>query len=305
MQVIELPEPNFEPLSLRFAPDGLLLAAWSWGRVCVLDTARGTAVAMLGKTDVGLGSPGVGFTADGRAVVASQHHAKPPVHVYNLESGEVLRQCPELHGSAIEVGPGGRLVYLTVNWPGYWVEIVRWNPLTGERLPAFGKHKDSLNQLAVSANEKWVAGANGDTVRVWNLGGPKLPARATRQFTADEFTAEHNRHGIRGLAIASDGAFVAFNGPGVQIGNVRTGASWTVSPSGVRWGREVAFHPSRPILAYSGMSREVAFYDAVMRTELKRFAWNIGNVTATAFSEDGLRCAAAGMDKVVVWDVDL
>ena len=153
MQVIELSEAKFEPLSLRFSPDGLLLAAWSWGRVRVLDTATGTVRAMLGEKDVGLGSPGVGFTADGRAVVASQNRAKPPVHVYDLDSGAVLRRCPDLHGRGVEVGPGGRLVYLTVNWPGRLIEIVRWNPLTGERLPAFGKHKDSLDQLAVSAHD--------------------------------------------------------------------------------------------------------------------------------------------------------
>ena len=70
-------------------------------------------------------------------------------------------------------------------------------------------------------------------------------------------------------------------------------------------GREVAFHPSRPILAYSGASAEVAFYDVVARAELKRFAWGIDKTTATAFSDDGLRCAAAGAGKVVVWDVDV
>lgn len=296
MQVIELPDRQFAPLSMAFAPDGGSLAAWSWGRVCVLDTASGTVRRTIGDKVSGMVSvPGVGFTADGRAVVVASRYVKPPVRVYDLDSGEVLREYPDFDG--LEVAPGGR-VYATRHPKPYWVEIVRWNPLTGEVLPPFAHHKGYLRQLAVSADEKWVAGSTAYSVRVWNLGGPRPPARAARQFESAHYSC------IYGLALSADGAFVAYNPPGVHVGNVKTGEVWKVSETGARHSREVAFHPSRPLLAYSGAGPEVVFYDVAARAELKRFAWNVGNVTATCFSPDGLRCAAGAAGKVVVWDVD-
>ena len=59
------------------------------------------------------------------------------------------------------------------------------------------------------------------------------------------------------------------------------------------------------MLAFSGGSAEVTLYDAVARTSLKRYAWGIGQVFATRFSPDGLRCAAGAPGKVVIWDVDV
>jgi WD40 repeat protein len=299
VQTIEFPDAMFEPLSLGFSPDGRLLAAWSWGRVCVIDTAGGTVRGVFGQKATGMAElPGAGFTADGRAVIVHSSLNKQPVRVYDLDSGEVLRLGPDKEGGGLEIGPGGRLVYLTHRPRDYWIEVLRWDPLTGAVLPPLAHHKGYLRQLAVSADEKWVAGSTNDTIRVWNIGGKKPPARATRQFQLGTSGC------IYGLAISADGAFVAYNGPGLGAGDVRTGQVWQISPRGAPHSREVAFHPARPVLAFSGAGAEVTFYDVAARTELKRYSWGIEKVLATAFSPDGLRCAAAGLGKVVIWDVD-
>jgi WD40 repeat protein len=299
VQTIELPDPYFRPITLGFSADGRLLAVWAWGRACVIDTAGGTVRGTFGEKYSGLTEvPGAGFTADGRAVIVHNHSAKPPVRAYDLASGAVLRPGPA-KCRTMEVGPGGRLIYLAHELEPSGVEIVRWDPLTGATLPPFARHKGYLRLLAVSGDEKWVAGGSGDEIRVWNLEGSKLPVRATRQFSLPGPIT------LFGLAISADGAFVAYNPQGVSVGNVRTGEMWKVSDRGAEYSREVSFHPARPVLAFSGGSAEVALSDVVARTELKRYSWGIGEVLATAFSPDGLRCAAASLDKVVIWDVDV
>jgi WD40 repeat protein len=301
VQTIALPDEKFQPLNLGFSPDGRLLAAWGWSVVYVLDTASGTVQGVYGKKDIGMTElPGVGFTADGKGVLVYNDSNESPVRVYDLDTRKVTRESPKVErGCAMEVGPGGRLVYLSCRPRPYWTFIARWDPLTGKTLPAFALHKHFVRQLAVSADEKWVAGSGSDILRVWNLSGPKLPDRATRQFRLQSRVAC-----IYGLALSADGAFVAYCGAGVGVGDVRTGEMWQLGSS-TQLGREIAFHPSRPVLACSRGSAEVTFFDVTTRTELKQYAWGFAEVLSTCFSPDGLRCAAAGLGKVVVWDVDV
>jgi WD40 repeat protein len=288
-------------MTLAFSPDGRLLAAWGWGRACVLDTASGTVRGVFGSAATFVTAlAGVGFTADSRCLVSYREGDRPPVAVYDLESGEVLRRCPEEYGSGVEVGPGGRLVYLAHRLADNAVEIIPWNPLTGEALPPVARHKGFPLKLAISADEKWGAGSSRGTIRLWPLGGGGPRAPASRALTLD-------RGQVSGLALSGDGAFVAYCGrhAGVGVGDTSTGELWRVSEQSTTHTREVAFHPSRPLLAFSGGGAEVAFYDAAVQAEVRRFAWGTDRVTATAFSPDGLRCAAATKGKVVIWDVDV
>jgi WD40 repeat protein len=307
MQVFELPEPKHVPNALGFAPDGRLLAVVCHGRVFVIDTVGGTVRVVWPDADSAYSrGSGLGFTADGRWVIV--HHdlgMHNLVDVHDVERVAVARDFPLRSTEVCEPGPGGRLVYAGIHpVPGWAVaEIVRWNPLTGETLPPFGRHKSIIQRLAVSADEKWVAAANGDDVRVWNLGGKKLPSRATRQFTI-------RNHLVVALGLSADGTYVAagsFIGLGgvFHVGEVRTGELWSLGGRPRTTNRDLAFHPSRPILALGGESGTVALYDAAARAELTRYEWPLEKVTALGFSPDGLRCAAAGLGKVVIWDVDV
>ena len=335
MQVFALPKPNnpsesriyssaVMPEALAFSPDGRRIAAWNRGGVYVIDTHTGTVRALWDNRDSGMTEvPGVGFTADGSGVVADHDLHPAKLWVHDAETGAVVREFSAGRHFAVESGPDGRLVYVSVDPKPGWTEVIPWDPLTGEAKPGILRHKGYLRQLAVSADGKWMAGASSRTVRVWNRSGPKEPARATRQFEMDSSIAC-----VTGLALSSDGAFVAVSGLAVGVrvwevpsakpeGFVKTGAEWQVAQYAAQFAREVAFHPSRPLLAFGGWSAEVAFWDAASRAELKRYAWewgakpiplswgSVGKVLATAFSPDGLRCAAAGTGEVIVWDVDV
>jgi hypothetical protein len=69
----------------------------------------------------------------------------------------------------------------------------------------------------------------------------------------------------------------------------------------------VAFAPNQALLAFTqekDADGQVVFWDAQARIERIRFDWGLGPLSAVAFSPDGCLCAAAGLSKVVVWDVD-
>jgi WD40 repeat protein len=309
MQTFQLPEGKSQPQSVGFSHDGRLVAVWDRSTVFVIDPSAGT-VRTLCRAPlpqwgyVGCGSPGVGFTTDGQGAVAfCVHHpiGGPPagaVRVYALGSGAVMRQLPLKSYAAVEIGPDSKWVYATVV-DGRRTGVLRWDPLTGQTLPAFGHIVGGSCQLTVSTDGRWVVGSRLGDVRVWNMAGKAPPTRASKKLEVGD------RIIISALTVSSDGAFLAAVTRGVHVWDVKTGTRWTIAPGSSVKGREAAFHPSQPLLALSGGTPEVTFWDAVSRSEVKRFAWDVGPVTALAFSADGLRCAAAGTGRVVIWDVDV
>jgi hypothetical protein len=133
--------------------------------------------------------------------------------------------------------------------------------------------------------------------------GVKAPTRATRTF-------ETGRFAVAGLALSGDGSYVALHAKGLRVRHVRTGDWWGIPAQLAGYSHAVAFHPTRPGLAYIGYIAlgdrgvEVIFYDVAARAEVKRFRWGVGSVDAPVFSPDGLRCAVACAGKIVIWDVD-
>jgi WD40 repeat protein len=301
---------DITPRALGFAPDGQLLAVWDRGRMVVINTMQGTVHKLWDEGQNSMSAvPGVGFTADGSGVIAFHERLRLPnaadettVEVHDINTGTVMREYTLELGGACEPGPDGRVVYIGVQstgWPEVRCEIIPWDPLTGDKKPPFARHRGEIRQLAVSTDEMWFATSNLTEVRVWNPRSNKQPALPTRQFKSQQSGTIH------AVALSSDGAYVAASGPGVNIWEIETCEYSEVAQRGRDHCREIAFHPSLPLLAFSGSTTEVAFWDAAAREEVKRFAWDIGEVTATAFSPDGLLCAAAGTGKVVVWDVDV
>lgn len=305
MQVFDLPEPKDQPRAVAFSPDGLRLGTWSQGQVTVLDATSGAVFGAFGERATGIHAivapntvPAIGFGADGRTVVVHRSAGVAPARAYALSSGELLRECPALDQAGAAVAPDGRLWYLATR-SGRHTEVARWDPRTGETLPAFGRYPGGLSQLAVSPDERWMAGADGREVRVWNLGRADPLTRAVRRFGL-------NIGGpVGALALSAGGDFVAHCGTAIGFGDMRDGSVWTVAEPSVRTNRGVAFHPTQPVLMFTYGTAEVALYDPGARRTLKRYAWGVGAVTAVTFSPDGLRGAAVGTGKVVVWDVDV
>lgn len=295
MQFFDLPGDHlFQPTSMAFSPNGEHLAVWEIDRLAIVNTTTETITPLWVEDGHMWGAPGVGFTADSQCVVAYLDHE---VLVVNLTTQKVVRTFEEKHDSVLEPGPGGRLHYVIHHPQDQYVEIIPWDPLTGEQMPGIGKHKGFLRQLAISQDECWIAGAEKDEIRVWDIAEGKRPTRAKRRIKIE------GPHWIHGLAMSSDGKYVAQSGIGVSVFDLKTGETWELSEKNPRFGRDVSFSPTCPLLAYGAGSEDVIFWDAENQREVNRYSWGIGEMKVTTFSPDGNRCAAGADGKVVIWDV--
>lgn len=302
MQVIELPEPEAAPWALGFSPDGRFLAAWEARRVWLIDTATGSArVLWKDGQRYSYCTPGVGFTANGKGVVAVNISggfitSEKELQVHNTKTGKTEQKKPGMAVWAMDAGPNG-LVALA-GWSskaGLRVEF--WDTRTDKRRLAVDWPVGFPSSVALSACGKWLAGSCVELIRVWDFTGKKPPTRARRQFRAAR------NETVRAIAVSAGGGFVAATSTRLHLWDMKTGKETRVAEVAPEWGREIAFHPTRPVLAFSA-GKEVGLWDAAAKAEVRRFAWDVGRVNAVAFSPDGLRCAAAGSGKVVVWDVD-
>lgn len=284
----------FQPSAMSFSHDGHKLAVWGSTRLDILDTITEKTITLYSETVSGWGMPDVGYTTDNQCVVYFRNRK---IEVRNLTTFELEREV-ELHHSTLHLGPGGRLCYLVDDLPMRQMHVVPWDPLTGERMPGVVKHVGSLSQLAVPPDECWIAGSSGTEVLVWNVNGGMQSNQSSRFSELGE-----TGQSIYCLSFSSDGAYLAASGERVRILEVETGEIQDVSRN-VHRGRHIAFSPTCPLLAFSGGSREVGLWDAEKKMESQRFAWDIGVITAIAFSPDDNRCAAASDGKVVIWDVD-
>jgi WD40 repeat protein len=66
-----------------------------------------------------------------------------------------------------------------------------------------------------------------------------------------------------------------------------------------------AFTPDGRILATSHTDGTVRFWDVFAWRELTAFDWRIGPLYSVAVAPDGMKAAAGGRGKIVVWDLDL
>jgi WD40 repeat protein len=319
MQMFDLPGPRFLPDSLGFSPDGRFLAVWEQSRTVVIGpdgSVRQLAEHLYTQDNRYTRNPAVGFTADGQGVVALHIGYKPgggaveEIRVHDVATGEVKQSRPCWYGSPFAFGPKNQWVYMRDSDRG--IGILRWNPLTGETLPVFGKSGNDIFQIAVSGDGSTVVASIFESVRVLRFRGDKPPSRASKVLPGEP------THSFAALTASSDGRFVAATGQDIHVWEVESGTRQTIATGvhkpvmmgvvrlpGMASGREIEFHPTKPLLAFNAGAGEVTFWDVSTQHELKRYAWGIGSITALAFSPDGLRCAAAGNSKVVVWDVDV
>ena len=284
------------PLALAFSPDGRRLAVQSPAHgLAVLEPPSLTPVAVRHFLTAWCG---VAFTAEGRVVWSE----KGEMRVYDPERQGEPETLPDSKGcSGVGVSPDGATVYAGVR-DGKATTIRRWDARTGQAEDVVGTKK-AIHGVAVSRDGGWLAGFDEQAVRVWRLEGPTAQekfVRRTRQFNAP-----------RTVAISADGRLVAATGggrlrshPPLYLWDTATAKEpFPLDHPGSHAGG-VAFHPTRPILASVGDEGSAVFWDLEGGRELKRFAWPTKGLHAVAFDPHGMRCAAAGMGCVVVWDVE-
>jgi WD40 repeat protein len=155
-------------LALAFSSDGRLLASGGasegQGTLRLWAVESGKEVREFGDAQHVVGS--LAFSPDGQTLASTGSHADHSIRLWATASGEERRrfECPQESAARVVWSPDGRTLAACGRWKR---PIRRWDIRTGSELTPLGERDQAVCCLAFSPSGRWLAGAAGHDVVVW------------------------------------------------------------------------------------------------------------------------------------------
>jgi dipeptidyl aminopeptidase/acylaminoacyl peptidase len=287
-----LPIPDIKPqvsvvspvASLKFSPDGKLLAVGGYQEVRLFDSATGKPVATLsGHADY---VRSIAFSPDGKMLAAA---GGPPqrggeIKIWDVETRQQLKT---LNGHkdciySVAWSPDGKLLA-----SGSYDKMVKlWDAATGQELKNLQDHIDAVFAVAFSPDGKHLASGSQDrSVKIWDI------ASGQRLYTLSDAS-----DGLTGIAYSPSGKQIA------AAGYDKTIYIWEVGDTEGKLVRSLiadedsilslAWTPDAKTLITSSSDASIRFRDAATLDPIRVIDHQPEWVEALAVSPDGTRLAA-------------
>lgn len=291
--------PTESPIyCLRCAPDGSRFAlAGENGQVVIRDVESGKVTEELGA--LGDSVFGLAYSRDGRRLAAAADGGH--IAVWDLPSRRRLGtlNAPDTSCRSLEFSPTDGRLFAGC---GDFVEI--WTQLEGPPQERFGRHPDSVNDLAVSQDGRYLAVATGNdhavpagVVTVWPLGATQGPRQPIRFSHESRCTAVRFSHDGAKLAVGTQsGVLIVWN----LSNTVEPIARSVAHTSNIL---RITFSPNDKYAVTASKDSTVRLWETRGWTMLRSLRSHIGRAHAAEWTPDGNRVITAARDgEIKYWD---
>jgi WD40 repeat protein len=291
-----LPIPDIKPqvavvspvASVKFSPDGKLLAVGGYGVVRLIDSVSGKPVATLsGHADY---VRSIAFSPDGKMLAAA---GGPPqrggeIKIWDVQTRQLLRTLLGHKDCIYSVAwsPDGKLLA-----SGSYDKMVKlWDPATGKEVKNLQDHIDAVFAVAFSPDGKHLASGSQDrSVKIWDIStGERL------------YTLSDASDGLTGIAYSPSGKEIA------AAGYDKTIYIWEVGDSGGRLLHSLiadedsilslAWTPDGKTIITSSSDGSIRVRDAATLDPIRVLDHQPEWVETLAINPDGTRLAAGRFD---------
>jgi WD40 repeat protein len=211
-----------------------------------------------------------------------------PVHLWDADSGQLIRTLPEHWVWAVAFSPDGQ--YLATGGANKVVRI--YEVESGKEVRQLKGHKATIKAIAYSNDGAALVTAGDDAqVRLWKAADG-----------AEVATYQGHTFGVNAVAIAPDTKSLA-SGSTDRTVRVWNGKQRTLTaPSGITG---VGYLADKKSLITTGDDGIVRVWDIAGEKQVREWKAHTGIITHMVLSLDGKTLATAGSDKLLkVWDVE-
>jgi WD40 repeat protein/predicted Ser/Thr protein kinase len=221
------------------------------------------------------------------------------------EKGKEVFSLNPLGQYGVQVSPDGSLLAVVVDGDIYGSDIALYEAVSGKRLGVCVGHKDPINALAFSPDNKRIASATeGGLCSVWDV-ATRAKIAECRGHTGKLLSVAFRADGARVVTTSADGT--------ARQWDPTTGRE--VEPSfGLHTGETLAavYTPDGALVASGGADHTIRLWRATGREQLAVLHGHAGAVNELAFAPDGRTLASVshnqvfgflGDNTVGVWDL--
>jgi dipeptidyl aminopeptidase/acylaminoacyl peptidase len=288
--------PVVSPIaSLRFSPDGMLLAVGAHREVRLIDPASNKLLATLtGHTDY---VRSIAFSPDGKMLAAGggSPQRAGEIKIWNVQSHELLKTMQGGKDSIYSVAwsPDGKLIA-----SGSYDKMVRlWDVTFGKEVRTLQDHIDAVFAVAFSPDGKRLASASQDrAVKIWDV------ASGRRLYTLGDAT-----DGLVSVSYSPSGNRIA------AAGYDKTIYVWSLGDSDFSLVRSLiadegpilamVWVPNGKMIVTSSSDGSIRFRDAATLDPLRVIENQPDWVQALSVSPDGTKLAVGRYDgSVALYD---
>ncbi len=221
-----------------------------------------------------------------------------PIRLLDLRT---LKELPPLlgqrkkHVNALAFSADGKR--LAVNYPSSTVHL--WDVETRRLVRRLEGKGGQVYGTVFSADGKFLVGADGAAVTLWDLGTGQLRPPCDFGHT----------YCVGAISFSPDGKSLvsgaSYSDPTVHVWDPRSGKEkgrWTGHADGIE---AIAHSPDGRLVASGSQDRTIRLWDANTGKEVRRLQPRDGMVSALAFAPDGKTLASVGWKKAVcLWEVE-